>query len=107
MTDPTPSEERALASTPPGLRSGLRGTVLFTIFSVVVLAAATTALLRGDLPTLAAELSAAVALLAFGATVYGTLRIILAMVESAGERRRQAREVSERRKGDRARKPRA
>ncbi len=106
MTDPTPSEERAPASTPPGLRSELRATVVFTVFSAVALAAATMALLRGDLPTLAAELSAAVALVAFGVMVYGILRIILAMVESAGERRRQAREVSERRKGDRARKPR-
>ena len=104
MTDPTPSQERAPVST-PSLRSGLRGTVIFTVLSVVALAAATMALLRGELPTLAAELSAAVALLAFGAMVYGILRIILAMVESAGERRRQAREVSERRKGDRARKP--
>jgi hypothetical protein len=79
---------------------------LVTVLSIVVLAAAMMAMLRGDLPTLAAELAAAVALLAFGVVVYGILRIILAMVESAGERRRQARAVSERRKGDRARKPR-
>jgi hypothetical protein len=106
MTDPTPSDERAPASTPPGLRSGLRATVLVTVSSAIVLAAAMTAMLRGNIPTLAAELAAGVALLAFGVMVYGILRIILAMVESVGERRRQARLVSERRKGDRARKPR-
>lgn len=105
MSDPTPSQERATVAT-PSLRSGLRATVLVTVLSAVTLAAATIALLREDLPTLAGELSAAVALLAFGVMVYGILRIILAMIESAGERRRQAREVSERRKGDRARKPR-
>ena len=106
MTDPTPRPENATV-TLPSLRRGLKATVWFTVFSAIALAAATIALLREDLPTLAAELTATVALIAFGVMVYGILRIILAMVESAGERRRQARAVSERRKGARARKPKA
>jgi hypothetical protein len=38
-----------------------------------------------------------VALLSFGVVVYGILQIILALIESAGERRRIERETSERR----------
>lgn len=48
----------------------------------------------------------AVALLAFGITTYGLMQAVLAVVDTAGERRRQDREVSERRQGDRAREPR-
>ena len=49
---------------------------------------------------------AGLALAAFVVMVYGLLRMVLALVESAGERRRQEREVTERREGERARKPR-
>jgi hypothetical protein len=41
---------------------------------------------------------------AFGVAIYGLLRMVLALVESAGERRRQAREATERRKEARATK---
>jgi len=51
-----------------------------------------------------AELAAVVALGAFGVTVYGLLRTLLTMIESAGERRRQEREATERRHGDRVKK---
>jgi hypothetical protein len=44
--------------------------------------------------------------MAFVVMVYGLLRMVLALVESAGERRRQEREVTGRREGERARKPR-
>ena len=79
--------------------------MLITVASAMVCAGATIALIRGELPTAYAELAAGVALLAFGATVYGLLRTVLVLVESAGERRRVAREVSERRKVDRADDP--
>jgi len=64
------------------------------------------ALLRGQLSTTLAEVIAGLALAAFVVMVYGLLRMVLALVESAGERRRQEREVTERREGERARKPR-
>jgi hypothetical protein len=81
---------------------GIRPALLITLASGVVLAAAIVELQRGELSTTFAELAAIVALLAFGASVYGLLRTILVVIESAGERRRQAREVTERRHGDRA-----
>jgi hypothetical protein len=63
------------------------------------------AVIRTELSTTAAELAAGAALLAFGVMVYGLLRTILTLVESASERRRQDREATERRHGDRVRKP--
>jgi hypothetical protein len=76
-----------------------------TIVAVIVFAGSTFALLREDLSTTSAELAAVVALVAFGVTVYGLLRTLLVLIESAGERRRQAREATERRHGSRAQKP--
>lgn len=104
MTDPpTPSQAaRGQPRQPPG--TGLRRALLITLASGVVLAIAIVELRHSDASTTLAELAAIVALLAFGGTVYGLLQTILVLVESAGERRRQAREVSERRHGDRAQK---
>jgi hypothetical protein len=49
---------------------------------------------------------AASSLAAFGIAAYGLVQTVLAIVDSAGERRRQERTVTERRTGDRARPPR-
>ncbi len=109
MTDPALTPPRSQSAPPnssPRPRLGKRTVILFTILCAVVTVLATRALLRNDVSTGVAELSAVLALLAFGLMVYGLLRIILSVIESAGERRRQAREVTERRQGDRARKPR-
>jgi hypothetical protein len=92
------------AGTPASSR--MRFTLLLTVVSAIAFAAATIALLRGQLSTTLAEVIAALALAAFVVMVYGLLRLVLGLVETAGERRRQEREVSERRKGARARKPR-
>ena len=81
---------------------GIRPALFITLASGVVLAAAIVELRRGELSTTLAEVAAVVALLAFGAAVYGVLRTILILIESAGERRRQAREVTERRRSDRS-----
>jgi hypothetical protein len=69
--------------------------------------AATMLLLRGDYGAGIQALLAAVALAAFGLAAYGLIEAVLAVIDTAGERRRQDRDVSERRKGDRARQPRA
>ena len=69
--------------------------------------AATMLLLRGDYGAGIQALLAAVALAAFGLAAYGMIEAVLAVIDTAGERRRQDRDVSERRKGDRARQPRA
>lgn len=80
---------------PPG--SGLRSAIVITIVATIVFGVATYELIRADLSTTLAELSAITALLSFGVVVYGLLLIILALIESAGERRRIERETSERR----------
>ena len=85
--------------------SGLRAATILTIISAIILGVSTWELLRGSLSTTLAELSAAVALAAFGFTIYGLLRMILAVVESVGERRRQTREFSERRLVERPETP--
>lgn len=92
----TPSPTRT-----PQPGSGLGRAVVITIVATVIFGVAMYELIRGDLSTVRAELAAAVALVAFGVAIYGLLRMVLALVESAGERRRQAREATERRKGAR------
>lgn len=64
------------------------------------------AVLRNEYSVGIEALIAAVALAGFGVAAYGLIQAVLALVDTAGERRRQDREVSERRKGDRARQPR-
>ena len=59
--------------------------------------------LRGGRGTGTEALLGAVALAAFGVTAYGLIQAVLALIDTAGERRRHDREVTERRKGDRAR----
>jgi len=88
--------------TTPG--AGLRSAVIVTIVSAIIFGIAIFELIRGNLSTVLAELSAAIALVSFGFAVYGVLRMILSLIETAGERRRHRREVTERRRGERARK---
>lgn len=92
-----------LATHKPG--QGLVSAAVLAVVSAIVFGVATWELVKGNLSTTWAELSAAIALVAFGFTIYGLLRMVLAFIETATERRRQAREVSERRHGARARKP--
>ena len=74
---------------------------MVTLLSIAICVGATVALVRGEFSTLAAEVLAGVVLVSFGFAVYGMLRIALALIETAGERRRREREVSERRKAAR------
>jgi hypothetical protein len=67
--------------------------------------ASTIVVIRNSFATSVEALVAAVALFAFGVTAYGLIQAVLALVDSAGERRMRDREVSERRQGERARKP--
>jgi hypothetical protein len=48
---------------------------------------------------------AVISLLSLVAASYGLIELALAVVATTAERRRKAREVTERRHGDRARKP--
>lgn len=96
----TPSPTRTLRRA-----SGLRAAVVTAAIAGVAFGVAMFELLRGDLSTFRAELTAGVALVAFGVTIYGLLQIILALIESAGDRRRQEREATERRKAARVTRP--
>ncbi|MEO5904258.1 MAG: hypothetical protein ABIQ55_09625 [Gemmatimonadaceae bacterium] len=69
--------------------------------------ASTIVMMKNDFGASIEALLAAVALGAFGLTAYGLIQAVLALVDTAGERRTRDREITERRQGDRARKPKA
>jgi hypothetical protein len=73
------------------------------VVGAIVATGATLMVLRGNRATGTDVLLGAVALAAFGVTAYGVLQAVLALIDTAGERRRHDRDVTERRKGDRAR----
>lgn len=105
MTQPAPVEERARGKPrrPSGL--GIAPALGVTITSLIVCIGATVAVLRGEYSTLVEEVLAAAALISFGFAVYGILRMVLALIETASERRRRTREVTERRKAERDEPP--
>ena len=102
---PINTQENVVVSTPK--RGGPSISVALTIAVVagIIATASTMVVIRNSFSTTVEALLAAVALLAFGVTAYGLIQAVLALVDSAGERRLRDREVSERRHGDRARKP--
>lgn len=103
VTQQFPGRTHSPRRKPPG--SGLRKAIVISVVAAIVLAVATYELIRAELSTTLAEISAVTALLAFGVLVYGLLLIILALIESAGERRRIERETSERRAVTRPEEP--
>ena len=80
--------------------------LLIAVAGAAVATGATVVVLRNEHSLGVEAMLAALALAAFGVTAYGLLQAVLAVVDSAGERRRHEREVTERRHGDRARQPR-
>ena len=80
--------------------------LLIAFLGAAAAGAATIAVLRNEYTVAVEALLAAVALGGFGFAAYGLMQAVLALIDTAGERRRQDREVSERRKGARARQPR-
>lgn len=91
--------KRGGPSIPVALAIAVGGGVLAVGSTIVVI--------RNRFSTSVEAVVAAVALLAFGVMAYGLIQAVLALVDSAGERRLRDREVTERRQGDRARKPKA
>jgi heme exporter protein D len=76
-----------------------------TFVSVILLIVSTYYVIKGSLSAGMTRALAVVSLLALVALSYGLIELALAVVATTAERRRKAREVTERRKGDRARKP--
>ena len=102
MDTNTPTSGTALITRGPSVRTSL----LIALLGAAVAAVATIFVLRKEYTVGIEALLAAVALGGFGFAAYGLMQAVLALIDTAGERRRQDREVSERRKGDRARQPR-
>ncbi|MGK2961857.1 MAG: hypothetical protein ACSLFK_06875 [Gemmatimonadaceae bacterium] len=86
---------------PPSLRASL----IIAITGAVIAIGATLMVLQGDRGRGYEATLAAVGLAAFGVTAYGLMQSVLAVIDTAGERRRHDRDVTERRTGDRARPP--
>ena len=78
---------------------------VISIVSIVVVTGSTYAVVKGTLSSGMTRLLAVVSLLSLVAMAYGLIELALAVVATTTERRRKAREVTERRKGNRARKP--
>jgi uncharacterized membrane protein len=76
-----------------------------SIVSIVVVSGSTYAVVKGTLSSGMTRLLAVVSLLSVVAMAYGLIELALAVIATTTERRRKAREITERRKGDRARKP--
>ena len=102
MDTNTPTSGTAVFAQGPSVRVSL----VIALLGAIVATAATMAVLRNEYTVGIEALLAAVALAGFGIAAYGLMQAVLALIDTAGERRRQDREVSERRKGARARPPR-
>jgi hypothetical protein len=105
MTEPSSSADHPV--TIPAVDQGMsiRLAAAISVASAIVVAGASYAVIAARLSTGMTRLFALLALLAFVALVYGLIELSLAVIATSAERRRQQREVSERRQGDRARKP--
>jgi hypothetical protein len=106
MTDPSATVEQPRDVLPPvdhGMSIG-RASVIAVISGIVVLFS-TWGVIKGTLSAGMTRALAVVSLLSLVAFVYGLIELLLAVIATTSERRRMARAVSERRQGDRARKP--
>jgi hypothetical protein len=78
---------------------------VITVLSVIVVIASTYFVVKGSLSAGMTRILAVVSLLSLVAMVYGLIELALAVIATTAERRRKAREVTERRTGARARTP--
>lgn len=78
---------------------------IISIASGAVVLVSTYEVVKATLSTGMTRVLAVLALLSLVAMAYGLIELALAVIATTAERRRKAREVTERRKGDRARKP--
>jgi hypothetical protein len=105
MTDPSTSAEQPL--TIPAVDEGMsiRLAVTITIVAAIVVGASSYAVIAARLSAGMTRVFAVATLVALAALAYGLIELLLAVVATSSERRRKAREVTERRQGERARKP--
>ncbi|HEY1953358.1 MAG TPA: hypothetical protein VGG76_11200 [Gemmatimonadaceae bacterium] len=106
MTEPSATVEQpreVLPAVDHGM--SISKAAIITIISAIVVMASTYEVVKGTLSSNMMRVLAVVSLLSLVAVVYGLIELTLAVIATTAERRRRAREVTERRKGDRARKP--
>ena len=106
MTDPSATVEQpqeALPHVDRGMSIGIAAVI--SIVSIMLVAGSSYAVVKGTLSAGMTRLMAVVSLVSLVAAAYGLMELALAVIGTTTERRRKAREVTERRKGERARKP--
>ena len=106
MTEPFAAADQSHEIRPPIDRGmSITKAAVITGISLILVIVSSYGVVKGSLSAGMTRLLAVVALLALVGLAYGLIELALAVVATTAERRRQAREVSERRQGDRARKP--
>jgi hypothetical protein len=105
MTQPSSSAEQPVALPPVDEGMSISIAVVISVISGIVVAASSYGVIAGGLSAGMTRLFAVVSLLAFVALAYGLIELSLAVIATSAERRRKERAVTERRQGDRARKP--
>jgi hypothetical protein len=108
MANPTMTTETPAGGTPvaPARGPSLKSSLFLGVAGAVGATVATLVVLRNEYGVWVEVTIGVAALLFFGLAAYGLMQAVLALIDTAGERRRQERTVSERRKGARARQPR-
>jgi hypothetical protein len=105
MTDPSTPAEQPLAIPSVDKGMSMRLAVAITIISAIVVGASSYAVIAARLSAGMTRVFAVATLVALAALIYGLIELLLAVIATSSERRRKAREVTERRQGERARKP--
>ena len=106
MSDPATPAQQAQEFLPRvdlGMSISIAATI--TLVSAILVAVTTYEVVKGNLSSGMTRLLAVASLLSLVAMFYGLIELMLAIVATTAERRRMAREVTERRHGARARKP--
>lgn len=106
MTDPSATVEQPHEILPPvdrGMSIG-KAAAIAVVAGIGVLGS-TYEVIKATLSAGMMRVLAVISLLSLVAFVYGLIELLLAVIATTSERRRMAREVSERRQGDRARRP--
>jgi hypothetical protein len=106
MTDPSATVEQPHEILPPidrGMSIGKAAGI--TVASAILVTGSTYWVVKGTLSAGMTRLLAVISLLSLVGLAYGMIELALAVIATTAERRRMAREVTERRQGDRARTP--
>lgn len=105
MTDPSAVEQPHELVPPVDRGMSIGKAAAIAVVSGIVVLGSTYEVIKATVSAGMTRLLAVLALLSLVAFAYGLIELLLAVIATTSERRRMARVVSERRQGDRARKP--